>query len=104
MGNTPAEAGAGDGRDVLLPTANAGTAMEQLRGTELAGWAAGKFRRRGRRRATARRAQPARPANMSYVIDEEGYAVLDESAFLGWDSSGSSDSGRTSEITKWSVH
>ena len=41
---------------------------------------------------------------MGYVIDEEGYAVLDESAFLGWDSSGSSDSGRTSEITKWSVH
>ena len=32
---------------------------------------------------------------MSYVIDEEGYAVLDESAFLGWDSSRSSDSGRT---------
>jgi len=62
VGNTPAEAGAGDGRDVLLPAANAGTAVEQLRGTELAGWAAGKFRRRGRRRATARRAQPARPA------------------------------------------
>ena len=43
--------------------------------------------------------------DMSYVIDEEqGYAVLDESAFLGWDYSGSSDSGRISEITKWSVH
>ena len=25
-------------------------------------------------------------------------------AFLGWDSSGSSNSGRTSEITKWSIY
>ena len=59
------------------------------------------------RRRTVAGNEPAAGAgggDMSYVIDEEGYAVLDESAFLGWDSSGSSDSGRTSEITKWSVH
>ena len=59
------------------------------------------------RRQTVAGNEPAAGAgggDMSYVIDEEGYAVLDESAFLGWDSSGSSDSGRTSEITQWSVH
>ena len=47
----------------------------------------------------------AEGGDMSYVIDEApGHTVLDVSAFLGWDSSGSeSSSSRTSEITIWSI-